>query len=145
MPAARLVMPAVRAAAIPVVLVAATAVAADMLAALAAAADMLAALVAAAATLAALAAAADMAAALVAAADMAAAADIGKQFRLSSKRLVCFGRRAFFLERIAEIGDNLHLSCLEQNQASCPQFWQVLNHAEAFSVEICGSAFLMAW
>jgi hypothetical protein len=37
------------------------------------------------------------------------------------------------------------LALLEQNQASCPQFWQVLNHAEAFSVEICGSAFLMAW
>jgi hypothetical protein len=33
-----------------------------------------------------------------AAVDMAAAADIGKQLRLSSKRLVCFGRRAFFVE-----------------------------------------------
>jgi hypothetical protein len=40
-------------------------------------------------------AAVDMAAALAAAVDMAAAAAIGKRLRLSSKRLVCFGRRAF--------------------------------------------------
>jgi uncharacterized membrane protein YdfJ with MMPL/SSD domain len=42
------------------------------------------------------AAAADMAAALAAAVDMAVAAAIGKLLRLSEKRLVCFGRRAFF-------------------------------------------------
>ena len=36
-------------------------------------------------------------------------------------------------------------SDLEQYHASCTQFWQVLNQALAFSVEICGSAFLMAW
>jgi hypothetical protein len=34
---------------------------------------------------------------------------------------------------------------LEQYHANCTQFWQVLNQAVAFSVEICGSAFLMAW
>jgi len=34
---------------------------------------------------------------------------------------------------------------LEQYHASCTQFWQVLNHAVAFSEEICDSAFLMAW
>jgi hypothetical protein len=45
-----------------------------------------------------LAAAAAMAAA--SAAGMAAAADIGKQLRLSSKRLVCFGRRALLVGRI---------------------------------------------
>jgi hypothetical protein len=77
--AAHAVIPAVREDT-AVVLVEATA-AAVMLAALAVAAVML----AVAAVVAMLAVAADM-----------AAADIGKLLRLSSKRLACFGRRAFF-------------------------------------------------
>ena len=75
--AAHAVIPVVRTAT-AVVLVAATAVAAAMVAALAEAVAMVA-----------------VAAALAAAA-MAAAAGIGKQLRFSSRRLVCFGRRAFF-------------------------------------------------
>jgi hypothetical protein len=71
--AVREVIPAVREAT-AVVRVAATAVAVAMLAASAAAAVMLAVAVA------------------------MAAADTGKQLRLSSKRLACFGRRAFFCE-----------------------------------------------
>jgi hypothetical protein len=70
---------AVHVAATAAVLEAATAAVADMQAALAVAAAMAAAV------------------ALAVAATAVAAADIGKQFRLSSKRLVCFGRRAFIL------------------------------------------------
>lgn len=46
--------------------------------------------------------AAASAAGMAAAADMAAA-DIGKQLRLSSKRLACFGRRAFLVGLKTEI------------------------------------------
>jgi hypothetical protein len=85
--AAHAVIPAVRAA-IAVVLVAASAAAVAMRAATAVAAAIRAASAEAVAMVA-------VAAALVAAA--MAAADTGKQLRFSSKRLACFGRRAFFL------------------------------------------------